>query len=55
MRPVCWLVKLSRPIMQSHMTFFDAHGEIYSVNVFPSLIIRINSFFVQIKNHLKWA
>ncbi len=33
---VLWLVKLSRPIVQSHMTFFDGQGGIYSVNVFPS-------------------
>ncbi len=36
--------QVCRPIAQSHMTFFDALGGIYSQNAFPSPIIRINSF-----------
>ncbi len=46
MRSVCWLVRLC--CSKSHMTFFDAHGGIYSANAFPSPII-------QDKNHLKQA
>ncbi len=43
-RSVRWLVKLSRPIVQSHITFFDAHGGIYSVNVLPLQFMHIFSY-----------
>ncbi len=49
------LVKLSHLIAQSHMTFFDALGGIYSQNEFLSSIIRINTSSHKSQNQLKWA
>ncbi len=39
------LVRFGHPIAQNYITFFDAHGWIYSANVFPSpIIMSFNSF-----------